>query len=86
MLIKCSLGPFNMAKEHMNMRLPMVNERANFCGLSVIVGKPTKKASAKNSAERNNMAQKTCIKVVRNKEHVAVKHFAQSVPPVRAAP
>ena len=49
-----------MANEHMNMRLPMVNDRANFCGLRVIVGNPTKKASAKKRAERNKMAQKTC--------------------------
>ena len=64
MLIMCSLGPFKIAKEHINMRLPMVNDSANFCGLSVIVGNPTKNASAKKSAERNKMAQNTCRKTV----------------------
>jgi hypothetical protein len=41
------------------MTLPMVKDNANFCGLIVIEGIPTRKASKKKRAERNSTAQKT---------------------------
>jgi hypothetical protein len=61
MLAKCSFGPFIIPKLPMNVREPQVKERANFCGFNAIIGKPTKKAKAKNSADKNRRAQKTCV-------------------------
>jgi hypothetical protein len=56
---RCSTGPLRIPKLPMNVRLPIVNDIANFCGLMAIIGSPTKKARAKKRADRNSRAQKT---------------------------
>ena len=60
MPIKCSYGPLRIANDPMNVRLPQVKDKANFCGRMYIIGKPTAKASAKNSADSINRAQNIC--------------------------
>jgi hypothetical protein len=57
---KCAIGPFRIANEPMKVSEPNVNDKANFCGLTAIIGSPTKKARAKNRADRKSRAQKTC--------------------------
>ena len=59
MPIKCSFGPFSMPNDNMNVRLPMVKESANLCGCTLSMGTPTKKARAKNSADKNKRPQNT---------------------------
>lgn len=56
---RCSTGPFRIPNDPINVNEPHVKESANFCGFNPIIGKPTKKASAKNRAERKRSAQKT---------------------------
>ena len=42
-------APLSIAKLAMNDKLPSVKVSANLCGLSMTVGRPTKKASRKNA-------------------------------------
>ena len=44
----------------MKIREPKVKERANFCGPTVINGRPTVNARRKNNADSTRSAQKTC--------------------------
>ena len=53
------MGPDKIPKLAMNVIEPHVKDSANFCGFSANIGIPTKNASAKNKAERNNRATKT---------------------------
>ena len=59
---KCSTGPVRIPKLPMKVSEPHVKERANFWGLSAMVGRPTKKARAKKTTETTKSAQKTCIR------------------------
>jgi len=49
-----------MAKLPMKASEPNVNERAKFCGRTVISVIPTVNAKKKKSADRTRSAQKTC--------------------------
>jgi hypothetical protein len=59
MLFKCSTGPLRIPKDPINVKLPKVNDRANFCGRTASMGTPTKKAKAKNIPDTNRRPQKT---------------------------
>jgi hypothetical protein len=65
MLNKCSFGPFKIPKLAINVSDPHVKLNANFCGLMASTGTPTKKARAKNNAERRSKAQNTYRKRVK---------------------
>ena len=58
-LAKCSYGPFIIPKLPMNVNEPHVKDKANFCGFNAIIGRPTKKAKAKNKADKKRSAQNT---------------------------
>jgi hypothetical protein len=56
---RCSMGPVRIPKLPMKVSEPHVKERANFWGLSAIVGRPTKNARAKKTTETIKRAQNT---------------------------
>ena len=72
MLFKCSTGPLRIPKDPMNVKLPKVNDKANFCGRMASMGTPTKNASAKKRADRKRRPQKTCGK--RGREQGSASH------------
>lgn len=69
MLRRCSTGPLRMEKLPMKVIDPQVKLRANFRGFRAKTGMPTKTASAKKSAEKNNSAQKTWMTGKKNFEN-----------------